>query len=115
MSNKELFEKEIQFVTHRKGFKLVDPHVMSFPEKEMKKEGNIEQPSCPLRFEGKALLGKKITVYVPIRYCPNGTISRESLATEGFYGFAERSRELFECEITFKPNLKDQWCIEVSE
>ncbi len=117
MSSKELFEKEIQFVTHRKGFKLVDPHVTGLRNGQAAAEAEAEKdrPSCPLRFEGKALLGKKIVIYVPKRYSTDGVISRERLATEGFCGFAERSRELYECRMTFKPNSTEQWRIEVVE
>jgi hypothetical protein len=115
MSNKELFEKEIQFVTHRKGFKLVEPHIGEREEEPAAGKSKAVQPSCPLRFEGKALQGKTIVIYVPKKYCPAGAISRERLATEGFCGFAERSKELYDCRMTFRPNSTDQWRIEVAE
>jgi hypothetical protein len=114
MSNKEMFEKELQFVTHHKGFKLVDPHLGVCPERSSG-EAKMEKPSCPIRFEGKALLGKKIVVYVPKKYCEDGTVSRERLATDGFCGFAERSKELHDCRMVFKPNATEQWRIEIME
>lgn len=115
MSNKELFEREIQFVTHRKGFKLVEPHIGGCEEELAAKGSKSDQPSCPLRFEGKALQGKQIVIYVPKKYCPGGAISRERLATEGFCGFAERSKELYDCRMSFRPNATDQWLIEIAE
>lgn len=116
--SKEQIEKEMQLVSRRNGFKLVDFHGGREPgngngnaRKEMEKK-----PSCPIRFEGKGLLGKKIVVYVPKRYCSDGELtmkSRERLAAEGFCSFAERSKELYECRMEFKANDSDQWKIEV--
>ena len=115
MSSKEVFEKEIQFVTHRKGFKLVDPHVGTHSRQSIHLKEDADHPSCPLRFEGIALLGKKIVVHVPKRYCHDGIIIREKLAIEGFCGFAERSKELYDCQMSFKPNSTDQWRIEIGD
>ncbi|MFB3925613.1 MAG: hypothetical protein ACE14T_06125 [Syntrophales bacterium] len=119
MASKEQFEKEIQIVAARKGFKLVDPHtILPAGKPEKKEEARAEASSCPLRFEGKALRGKKIIIYVPQKYCDNGSISLhagERLAREGFCGFAERSKEIYDCELLFRPNTKNQWRIEVTD
>jgi hypothetical protein len=119
MANKEQFEKEIHLAAARKGFKLVDPHqqtpLVVKPEAPVRKE---EELSCPIRFTGKGFLGKKITVYVPKKYCTNGTINsqaRERLAREGYCGFAERSKEIYDCELVFKANSKEQWLIEIAD
>ena len=116
MTSKEMFDKEVQFVAHRKGFKLVDPHVELPAAKPVREKTQATEPlSSPLRFEGKALLGKTITVHVPKRYCVEGVISRERLVDEGFCGWAERGRELYDCRLIFKPSSMDQWKIEVTE
>lgn len=118
MASKEQLEQEMQLVSRRNGFKLVD---FSGGRAEPK-NGNGQsaereiKPSCPIRFEGKGLLGKKIVVHVPKRYCSNGELnfmSRERLAAEGFCNFAERSKELYHCRMEFKANDTDQWKIEV--
>jgi len=115
MSNKEQFEREIQFVTHRKGFKLVDPHLTGASPASAAEGCTEDQPGCPLRFEGKALLGKTVVIYVPKKYCIDGAISRERLAEEGFCGFAERSKDLYDCRMIIKSNTLDQWRIEVMD
>ncbi len=115
-ASKEQIEQEMQLVSRRNGFKLVD-----FKGREPKNgNGNSEKqeikPSCPIRFEGKGLLGKKIVVHVPKRYCADGEVtlkSRERLAAEGYCSFAERSKELYECQMVFKANDSDQWKIEI--
>ncbi|MFA7464900.1 MAG: hypothetical protein WCY54_07585, partial [Syntrophales bacterium] len=59
-----------------------------------------------------------IVVHVPKRYCTDGAINnqaKERLAREGYYGFAERSKEIYDCELVFKANSKEQWLIEISE
>jgi len=115
-ASKEQMEKEMQLVSRRNGFKLVDFHGGREPKNG---NGEIEQeikPSCPIRFEGKGLLGKKIVVHVPKRYCADGEVtlkSRERLAAEGYCSFAERSKELYECQMVFKANDSDQWKIEI--
>lgn len=116
--SKEEIEKEMQLVSKRNGFKLVD-----FQGGREPKNGNgraepekAVKPSCPLRFEGKGLLGKKIVVHVPKRYCSDGELtlkSRERLAAEGYCSFAERSKELYDCQMVFKANDSDQWKIEI--
>ncbi|MEN6463683.1 MAG: hypothetical protein ABFD62_00735 [Syntrophaceae bacterium] len=116
-ASKEQMEKEMQLVSRRNGFKLVDFHGRepkngngnSQPEQAVK-------PSCPIRLEGKGLLGKKIVVHVPKRYCSDGELtyqSRERLAAEGYCSFAERSKELYGCQMVFKANDCDQWKIEI--
>jgi len=119
MASREQFEQEIQLVASRKGFKLVDPHTIPPAQlRRQKREPVKEMPSCPLRFEGAVLRGKKIIIHVPKKYCDNGNISEhasERLASEGFRGFAERSKDICECELSFKPNTTDQWRIEVTE
>ncbi len=114
MTSKEQFEEQIQFVTHHKGFKLVDPHAGGASPASCV-EVKTEQPGCPLRFEGKALLGKTVVIYVPKKYCIDGTINGDRLAEEGFCGFAERSKELYDCRMIFKPNTIEQWRIEVMD
>lgn len=116
-ASKEQIEQEMQLVSRRNGFKLVDFHGGREPKNG---NGNSEKqeirPSCPIRFEGKGLLGKKIVVHVPKRYCADGELtlkSRERLAAEGFCSFAERSKELYECQMVFKANDSDQWKIEI--
>lgn len=118
-ASKEQMEQEMQLVSRRNGFKLVDFQGGREPKNG---NGNSEvkemKPSCPIRFEGKGLLGKKIVVHVPKRYCADGELtlkSRERLAAEGYCSFAERSKELYECQMVFKANDSDQWKIEIVE
>lgn len=76
------------------------------------------QACCPVRLEGSALKGKKITLTVPARYCQEGKISRyapDVLASEGFCGFVERSHTLSNCTIKFAAGVKNQWKIKVED
>jgi len=107
-TTKEQFEQEMQSVSKRNGFKLVD-----FQDG---KEIGIMKTACPIRFEGKGLLGKRIIVHIPKSYCFDGEItqkSREKLGSEGYCGYAERSKELYGCSMVFKANDSNQWKIEI--